>query len=194
MSQSSRSKSKNRQRHRPLEEDLVATGNLRTKSNKRKAKPDEDNESFVDSKLSRKILKIGQELIDEEGKENGPVPRNTAFDFESRQTEVPLEKDEANNDDNDGWGDEEEVVEEVEIDPGEMQLFEKFVPLTESTLMHSTGAVSSDRPRSTNLTDLILGKIAAHEAANRGQISPEDERGPEDLGDIPPKVIEVYSK
>ena len=194
MSHSSRLRSKIRQRHRPLEEDLVATGSLRTKSNKRKGRPDEENEGFVDSRSSRKILKIGQELLEEEEKENGPVPRNTAFDFESRQTEDPLEDLEPDHDDEDAWGDEEEVAEEVEIDPSEMQLFDKFMPLTESAIMQNNGETNSIPQQGTNLSDLILEKIAAHEAANSGQIRSEEQSEPEAIGEIPPKVVEVYSK
>ena len=194
MSHSTTLQLKNRLRHRPLEEDLVATGNLRVKSSKRKARPDEDNESFVDSKSSRKILKIGQELLEEVEKENRPVPRNTAFEFESRHTEDPVDTDEVDFDDEDAWSNEEEVVEEVDIGPSETDIFNKFMPLTESALMLSDGEIGDVRQEGTNLTDLILEKIAAHQAANGGQAKSEGGSEHGDIASIPPKVVEVYSK
>lgn len=103
----------------------MSTGHIRTqpsKKNKRKSRTEEDGENrerFVDAKLSRKILQIGQELADEDeaeqkaarGETGGKV--NHAFDFESR-----LEGDEPASDDDDKfgedeWGDEEEVEEVV---------------------------------------------------------------------------------
>lgn len=112
---SSRARSKSARRHNPLAEDLVATGNLRVKSNKRKAKTEEHGDRFVDSRSSRKILKIGQDLIDEDQKENAPISSpNMAFTFESRfPTEAEADEDAAAEDE-DAWGyEEEEVVEEI---------------------------------------------------------------------------------
>ena len=107
-------------RHNPLAEDIVTTGHLRThssKNSKRKSRSDEDQddgERFIDAKMSRKILQIGQELADEDAAElraslgNTAAKDNTAFDFESR-----FEDDEAFSDDekfqDDPWGDEEEI-------------------------------------------------------------------------------------
>lgn len=111
-------------RHNPLAEDIVATGHLRThssKNSKRKSQSDEDQddgERFIDAKMSRKILQIGQELADEDAAEqrtslgNIAAKDNTAFDFESR-----FEDDEAFSDDekfqDDPWGDEEEIEQVV---------------------------------------------------------------------------------
>ena len=112
---SSRSRSKSARRHNPLAEDLVATGNLRVKSNKRKAKPEDEEDRFVDSRSSRKILKIGQDLIEEDQKENAPIaPSNTAFTFESRFGAESPPTEENAVEDEEGWGDEEEeFVEEA---------------------------------------------------------------------------------
>lgn len=81
------------------------------KSNKRKAKAEEDEDRFVDSRSSRKILKIGQELIDEDQKENGTVAPNPAFTFESRP-EVDSEPEDELPPDDESWGDE-DIVEDV---------------------------------------------------------------------------------
>ena len=111
---SSRSRSKSARRHNPLAEDLVATGNLRVKSNKRKAKTEDDEDRFLDSRSSRKILKIGQDLIDEDQKENAPVVPNPAFTFESRIDAASQSEEHTFAGDEDEWEPEEEdIIEEV---------------------------------------------------------------------------------
>lgn len=111
-----RSRSKSQNRHIPLEEEILKTGPLRTKSlKKRKARPETEKGGYVDSRSSRKILKIGQDLADEEQRENSAAAPNPAFTFESRfGGEDASEEDETRHDDDEGWGDEEgEVVEEA---------------------------------------------------------------------------------
>jgi essential nuclear protein 1 len=182
-------------RHNPLEEDLTASGPLKTKSGKRKSRHQDEGEQFVDSKASRKILRIGQELADEDAKENQVPKSNTTFDFESRfddeNEEEPFEDAEA-------WGDEEEV-EEIELAPDDLETFSKFFPTEEDPLLR-TGwggeAEEAEEGPGTTLADLILEKIAAHEAAqaaNGGGV--QNVPGPIDEDfEIPPKVVEVYSK
>lgn len=105
---SSRSRSKSQSRHLPLEDEILRTGPLRTKSKKRKARPDTENDGYVDSRSSRKILKIGQDLADEEEKENAMVVPNPAFTFESRfGADHASEEDDTQKDDDEAWGDEE---------------------------------------------------------------------------------------
>ena len=109
------SRSRSARRHAPLEEDLTATGPLRHRSKKRKARPEDDGSGYVDSRSSRKILKIGQDLADEEQQETVAAAPNPAFTFESRfgGTSEPEEEDDDRYDD-EAWGDDEdEVVEEV---------------------------------------------------------------------------------
>lgn len=109
------SRSRSARRHAPLEEDLTATGPLRHRSKKRKARPEDDDSGYVDSRSSRKILKIGQDLADEEQQETVAAAPNPAFTFESRSggASEPEEDDDDRYDD-EAWGDEEdEVVEEV---------------------------------------------------------------------------------
>lgn len=109
------SRSRSARRHAPLEEDLTATGPLRQRSKKRKARPEDDGSGYVDSRASRKILKIGQDLADEEQREIAAVAPNPAFTFESRfgKASEPEEEDDGRYDD-EAWGDEEDdIVEEV---------------------------------------------------------------------------------
>lgn len=102
-------------RHKPLSDDLVATGPLRTKSNKRKARRDDDGgDGFVDSRASRKILKIGQDLAEEEQKESKITPPSTAFTFESRFDQSSESDGDGQLQEEDPWHDEgEDIVEEV---------------------------------------------------------------------------------
>lgn len=108
-------------RHNPLSEDILSSGHLRTQSSKkskRKSRPDEDGEDgdrFVDAKLSRKILQIGQELADEDAEEQRNATgkskerSNPAFDFDTR-----FEDDEVQSEDEEQLGDDQWVEDEVE--------------------------------------------------------------------------------
>lgn len=108
------SRSRSAQRHKPLAEELAATGPLRTKSKKRKARPENEEGGYVDSRSSRKILKIGQDLADEEQQENAAAAPNPAFSFESRLAGENGSDEDAQHDDDEAWGDEEEdVVEKI---------------------------------------------------------------------------------
>lgn len=110
-SSSRRSVSRKERRHNPLSEDIAATGPLRSKSAKRKAKQlgDEDDK-YVDSRSTRKILKISQDLLENDKDESGVFPPNRAFSLESRFGLDDL-LDFQDKDDED-WGDEE--VDEIQ--------------------------------------------------------------------------------
>ncbi|KAL4987747.1 Bystin-domain-containing protein [Aspergillus falconensis] len=192
-------------RHNPLAEDIIGTGHLRTapsRKSKRNSKADgeqEDGERFVDAKTSRKILRIGQELADEDAAEQeaaGGViaePANRAFDFESRFEEDVFSDDEGKFNE-DQWDDVEEI-EEVEVDPNDLDIFHKFVPRgDEDPIFNPSGPETSGQ--TTNLADLILEKIAEHEAKQAGNTGPIIQGGglPEDAVQIPAKAVEVYEK
>jgi essential nuclear protein 1 len=107
-------------RHRnPLAEDLIATGPLRPQSKKRKAskRGDDVEIGFVDARSSRKILKIGQELAEEEEEGAKPPVPSTAFTFESRFNASSDVEDDAPYEDAEKWedGDEEDLREAVHI-------------------------------------------------------------------------------
>lgn len=99
---------------KPLADDLSATGPLRTKSNKRKARrEDEAKDSFIDSRSSRKILKIGQELAEEDQGVLKSQLANPAFTFESR-INGSESGGEQHHDDGDEWGDDDDsIIEEA---------------------------------------------------------------------------------
>ena len=107
-------------RHNPLAEDILSAGHLRTQSsrkNNRKSREAEDGpadrEQFIEAKLSRKILQIGQELAEEDSIERGASneegQQNPAFDFDSRlEREEDVSEDMGDTGvDDDEWGDEE---------------------------------------------------------------------------------------
>lgn len=110
-SSSRRSVSRKERRHNPLSEDIAATGPLRSKSAKRKAKQlGEEDDKYVDSRSTRKILKIGQDLLENDKEESGVFPSNRAFSLESRFGQD--DRLELQDKDDEDWGDEE--VDEVE--------------------------------------------------------------------------------
>lgn len=108
------SNSRSNRHSKSLADEIESTGLLSAKSKKRKAKCEGDETRYVDSRSSRKILKIGQDLADEELEDTGTAKPNTTFTFDSRfATEVESDDDAPEGDD-DAWGDEEDqVVEEV---------------------------------------------------------------------------------
>ena len=200
-------------KQRPLEEDLLATGPLRTKSKKRKAKRDEDEPSYVDSIASRKILKIGQELQEEDRAASRATQPNSAFTFESRlaTTSDPDPEEEEKYDDEEAWGGEDGgVTEEAvslnnlfsrlcidqtqEIDPHDLDLFHKFIPAGEEPTLDLKATAASSQEQGTNLADLILRQIAAHEAAQANETEVLGGGPPEEAIEIPAKVVEVYTK
>lgn len=182
-------------RHNPLEDDVLATGILRNKPTKRKSKnAEESEETFVDSKASKNILRIGRELMEEENAER-PVTKPTVdnFGYDSRFGE---EEEGHKYDDDEAWGDDDDMVEDVEVDPEDLETYRKFMGDEEDDdlLKHGWDLKPSGEPQgeSINLADLILEKIAAHEAAQAG--GGMDIRAPDDQYELPPKVVEVYTK
>ncbi|KAG9247170.1 Bystin-domain-containing protein [Calycina marina] len=182
-----------RESRNPLEAEYKATVSTKTKSTKRKSRADEDEEKFVGSKASRKILGMAQELADEDdNQEIGQFQKpNPAFDFNSRFDDDQEEQV----GDHDAWGDEDEV-EEIEIAPGDREIFERFHQEGEdpSNILASWGGGGEPQEdgQTRNLADLIMEKINAFEAAQDGQ-----NRGPGPIDEdfeIPPKVVEVYMK
>ncbi|KAL4889280.1 Bystin-domain-containing protein [Aspergillus ambiguus] len=192
-------------RHNPLAEDILTGGHLRTqpsKKNKRKSHTEEDREDgerFIDAKMSRKILQIGQELADEDEAEQTAArgqtgeKMNTAFDFESRFEDDGIPSDDDERFPEDQWEDEEEV-EEVEVDPNDLDVFNKFIPGDDGDPIFNPRQENAGQ--STNLADLILEKIAEHEAKQSGDQTPFIQGGglPEDAVQIPAKAVEVYEK
>lgn len=189
-------------RHNPLSEEYQPSNPLKQKAPKKRksqANP-EDEDHYVDSKASQRILKIGQDLADEEEAEAEalrPKGPNPAFDFESRFPREVESDDEgvpgADDDDDEVWGDEEEEeVEEIEVDPNDLAMFNRFNPeFDPATLLGAEPA--EEEGESTNLADIILAKIAAHEETQT-QRKIVGGGPPEDAIELPAKVVEVYTQ
>ncbi|KAF2156566.1 Bystin-domain-containing protein [Myriangium duriaei CBS 260.36] len=190
-------------RHNPLSEDYLPkyTEKQRTPKRKKSQVDGGDVDAFVDSKASRKILKIGQDLADEDAEERQaqqPAAPNKAFDFESRFAAATSSDDEqvGEYDDGEGWEDEEEEEVEVEgadVDPTDLAMFNRFNPeFDPSTLLQPEA--NEEEQQGTNLADLILEKIAAHEASREANGEPHEFEPPEDAVELPAKVVEVYTQ
>lgn len=186
-------------RHNPLEDDITATGPLRSKPGKRKSKDADSKaeEGFVDPRASRNILRMGREFA-EEDEANKPQPPPVAVDnfgYDSRFDEANVEQDKVYADEEDPWGDEDEEVEEIEVDPEDLETYKKFMPDAEQDDLIKHGwdrkpdAGDEDDEEPVNLADLILAKIAAHEAGESDKPQAQD-----DNYELPPKVVEAYSK
>ncbi|RYN52433.1 hypothetical protein AA0119_g2357 [Alternaria tenuissima] len=191
------------QRHNPLAEEYAPSDPWKNKAPKRqkrnKSDKEDDEQKYVDSKSSRKILEIGRELEEEDARENKarrPQEANPAFDFETRMGEddMPGEDLAQAEDDDEAWGDDDEEVEEVEIDANDLAAWNKFIPTDDNPIVWPGEEAQQSGP-GTDLAALILEKIAAHEAGGEVQ-QPEIQGGgaPEDAIELPAKVVEVYSK
>jgi essential nuclear protein 1 len=191
-------------RHNPLEDDIVATGLLRTKPSKRKSKDSEENEEhFIDAKASKNILRIGRELAEEDNASKPVPPPVTAdnFGYDSRFGEdEENEQYKTYDDDEEVWGDDDDEVEEIEVDPNDLETYRKFMPGQEQEddlLKHGWDRKPSgeEQGESVNLADLILEKIAAHEAAEARKGNGSAPMAPvDDDYELPEKVIDVYTK
>jgi hypothetical protein len=189
------------QRHNPLAEEYAPSDPWKQKAAKRqkRTKDDKDDEQkFVDSKSSRKILDIGRELEEEDERENQARSQkganNPAFDFETRMGEddvVEQEEVPTLDDDDEAWGEDDDDVEEVEIDANDLAAWNKFIPTDENPIVWP-GQEAQPSGQGTDLAALILEKIAAHEATDGAVKQPQIMGGgaPEDAVELPAKVVE----
>ncbi|KAJ2974927.1 hypothetical protein NUW58_g8502 [Xylaria curta] len=158
-------------RRRGLEEEyLVGSGILKNRPSKSKSKSqrddeDEQEQGFVDARASRKILDIGRQLAEEDAPARRTEPTAatvTAFGFESRYNDgaqaESYEEDEIWADDDD------EIIENVDIDPDDLQTFQQFLPSSfdDPLLTEGPWATAAQEPSGeeqgtgTNLADLIV--------------------------------------
>jgi essential nuclear protein 1 len=186
------------QRRNPLAEEYAPSDPWKQKSAKRQKrdKDDKDEEqSYVDSKSSRKILDIGRELEEEDEREvkaRRAEATNAAFDFETRMGEDDVVVEEVEQlDDEEAWGEDDDEVEEVEIDANDLAAWNKFIPTDDNPIVWPGEEAQPSGP-GTDLAALILEKIAAHENTD----GPVEERqimgggAPEDAVELPAKVVE----
>lgn len=201
-------------RHNPLEDDILATGLLKNKPSKGKKRDsgeDDDQQQFVESKASKQILRLGRELVEEDLQENATAPTgssNSAFDPAfARRLDFEDEEEEGHAGgvfEDDTFGDDDEVPEEFggEIEVDDLETFNKFLPSGDENPL--SGWVTDDKVDNaeaqgsgTNLADLILAKIAEHEARGQGGAGGGAGGGMapfEEDYELPPKVVEAFTK
>merc|ERR1712230_41001 len=179
-------------------------------------------DGYIDAQSSRKILAIAQDLADEDAEDRKlaaakPGPQsNAAFGFDSRfATDEDADDQDpglaARYDDDEGeWiPEEEEVVAEEEMDPEDMAVYRKFLQdgeeladftpsiahlMTEDRRPKGMSAVEDDEEgEATNLTDLILQRIAEKEALEAARNAGSQHQT--FLGSGPPdEVVETFTK
>ncbi|KAK3648567.1 snoRNA-binding rRNA-processing protein [Elasticomyces elasticus] len=215
MPKTARSNSVARQdrRHNPLSEEYAPTS-LKQKSSKKRKQSQTDATTqeggYVDSKASRRILDLGQDLTAEDDAERlakRSATTSSVFDGGFAAPREVVSDDEGGvdvggeYDEEEAWGSEEEV-EEVEVDPEDLEAFNRFNPSFDpATLLQpppdeADGDGEAEGPP-TNLADLILEKIAAHEAQSGPTPSTPFVHGGGDMQDaieLPAKVVEVYTQ
>lgn len=81
-----------------------------------------------------------------------------------------------------------------EVDPNDFDIFNKFIPQGEEPTLDLNEPRNHSEQQGTNLADLILQQIAAHEAAHGDEPRYVGGGLPEDAIEIPAKVAEVYTK
>lgn len=181
-------------RHNPLDQDLLARGLLRQKAPKRKAGDNKDGEGdgYVDSKASKKILELGRELEVEESEEvSGTVQQHDAFGLGTRFEDEADEEVPFDDDHDEEWADEDGDAggadDAGDIDPADLATFDKFLPSHDEDdpiLKHLSLRMSEKKAAEEgedadafeaepaaqpgrNLADIILAKIAEHEAGHQ---------------------------
>lgn len=192
---------------------------------KRKSRSFEENgDGYIDAPSSRKILAMAQDLAEEDAvgitKGNEVAVPNGAFAFDSRiGLEVVEDEEDAqgleHEDDEGDWMPEEEIEDE-DMNPSDLAIFHKFLPqgdqmdgFAPSLAALLTNGQSNDRePReiqdieqkneqTTNLTNLILQRIAEKEARGRSRSNFQfnsSHDAPPSPAEIPSKVVEVFTK
>lgn len=215
MPKAARSNSTARQerRHNPLSEEYSPTTPLKQKAGKKRKSTSEANgqDGYVDSKSSRRILDLGQDLVDEDEAERQakrPAVANPAFSLRADEDEDEDGGAEVGEyDEEEAWASDDEV-EEVEVDPEDNETWNRLMGGGEdpSKLFdlagqpHHDGGDEEEEPRGPDyLSNLILEKIAAHEAAQAGgdpDAAPRIIGGGtlEDAVQMDPKVVEVYTQ
>ncbi|KXJ95368.1 Bystin-domain-containing protein [Microdochium bolleyi] len=194
-------------RHNPLEDDVIATGRLTNKAPKRGTKnKDDDAEHYIDARASKQILNLGRELAEEADAARPPRPpkesdafgQNWAFDDQLGDDSGAGDEDVVYDNDDAAWGDDDEIVEEIELEPEDLDTFNRFLPTEGEDPLLTQGWPGQGGPANEtmgggnkNLADIILARIAQHEA---GEDAPQEVEPIDEDYELPPKVVEVYTQ
>ncbi|CAE7226370.1 unnamed protein product [Rhizoctonia solani] len=189
---------KGKSRHDPLhvqigeDETYAKFGRVSTSKRGKKRKSDEEPETALDARESRKIFDLAKdqqeelELVDEEGSEKDSDDSDERLNA-AKAARVPTIQDSEDEDENEYP---EEEYEELEIDPEDMTTLDALMP-------------SNVETRKT-LADMIMEKLNAADAAAEGtdktirisaKPNSQGETGPPNPAEgLNPKVVEVYTK
>lgn len=203
--------------HNPLAQDLSEDLRPRRKLSTGKRKrpgADHDDDAFIDGPSSRKILAIAQDLADEEAASNPTtriIPASDAFPTDAFAEPLSNTNGADSDPDESDWIPDEDVAEE-DVNPSDLAVYNQFmqgeretsvipewpdltteVPGKPPAETESIAAEDANPDGPTNLADLILQRIADREIS-RQRTNPET--GEDSIGadEIPPKVIEVFTK
>lgn len=188
------------------------------------------DDGYIDARSSRKILAIAQDLADEDDQERQAAAArlvsssNAAFGFDSRFVGDAEDEDGVAgtqyNDEEEWLPEEEEVgAEDEDVDPEDMAVYKKFLQDGEELadfapsianlttgdrqLEAQAGADEEEEEaagQTTNLTDLILQRIAEKEAFEAARNAGSQQQvfmgsgPPDEAVEIPGKVVETFTK
>jgi essential nuclear protein 1 len=182
------SSARQKQRHDPLYKDLTTQGgNLRTKARGKKKEERDEDQEYIDSAASRKILQLAKEQQEEiEREESHSLKQQAKFAFGSRFVEEEDEDDnqEDYEDISEFGSDEEYEFDEDDLNEEDAKLFEQY-------LQESKGAQEFGMDESYNLADKIMASIRQKE---KQQLANDHQSSrPEGAVLLPPKVIAAYA-
>jgi essential nuclear protein 1 len=181
-----------KQRHDPLHVELSHEGGIlrshaKAKTQRKKRDDDDDEkEAFVEASMSRKILKIAKQQQDEitdEDRENRKKSVPLLADLVDEETLGDLQFEDEEDEYEDEDFEEYNEIDELEIDPEEDALFNRFM-----------GVQQEEGTVVLNLADKIMEKIREKEQMEQGGFHSRQEEEQQQGVMLPPKVIEVYTR
>lgn len=194
--------------HNPLGQ-VIDDDENRKKYAKNKIKPkknknvgddeDEDAEPLMDERTSRRILELSREQqLEEDAQE---AKRLRQKEDAARRGKTSLVIDDSSDEDEDNDGDESILIQdeigdfettEVNKDAGYVTVHGEGLSAEEEAVVASMmgGRASEERK---SLADVILNKIALKENQSTDMNDDEKDVNVEELPDLPPKVVEVYT-
>lgn len=177
-------------RHDPLYKELTTQGgNLRTKARGKKKELKEEDQEYISSAASRKILQLAKEQQEEIEKEEAQsLKEDGKFSFGSRfvvEEQEEEDGDEENYEDISDFGSDEEFeFDEDDLNEEDAKMFEQYLEQTR-------GADSFGGDGSYNLADKIMASIREKEEQ---QLAKEHQSTrPDGAVLLPPKVIAAYT-
>lgn len=187
------SSSRQKQRHDPFYKELTTQGgNLRTKSRGKKKEEKGEDQEYIDSAASRKILQLAKEQQDEIEKEEAQqLKEQGKFAFGARFAQGGDEDEEEEDEDEEGYEDLSDYGPDEEFEFDEDDLNEEDAKLFEMYLQESKGAQSYGMDDSYNLADKIMASIRQKEEQQLAEA--HQSTRPEGAVLLPPKVIAAYT-